>query len=85
MHCDRNLYQRVFQFTNDHTGFDLDTPGQEDFTVIQYNVSDEYTYIALSTLTDWYVITLDRIAMELVMERCIRPVDAWQRLWSIAR
>mmetsp|Transcript_20006 Transcript_20006/g.28734 ORF Transcript_20006/g.28734 Transcript_20006/m.28734 type:complete len:567 (+) Transcript_20006:78-1778(+) len=37
-----NLYQRVLNFTNSHTNFDLRFEGQEYFVVIQYNVSDEY-------------------------------------------
>jgi len=38
-----NLYKRVFEMTNHHLGWNLDTPGQEDFTIIQYNPSDQYT------------------------------------------
>jgi hypothetical protein len=28
--------------TNHHTGLELEEEGQEDFTIIQYNVGDEY-------------------------------------------
>eukprot|EP00597_Dinobryon_sp_UTEXLB2267_P001210 CAMPEP_0170073820 /NCGR_PEP_ID=MMETSP0019_2-20121128/11196_1 /TAXON_ID=98059 /ORGANISM="Dinobryon sp., Strain UTEXLB2267" /LENGTH=398 /DNA_ID=CAMNT_0010283649 /DNA_START=109 /DNA_END=1305 /DNA_ORIENTATION=- len=38
-----NLFQRVLGVTNYHAGFDLKPPGQEDFTIIQYNVEDQYT------------------------------------------
>ena len=37
------LYQRVFQATNHHTKYNLTMDGQEDFTIIQYNVADQYT------------------------------------------
>lgn len=37
------LYDRVFTMTNEVAGFNLVPDGQEDFTIIQYNVSDEYT------------------------------------------
>jgi prolyl 4-hydroxylase len=37
------LYYRVFAMTNAHAGFDLKLDGQEDFTIIQYNPTDEYT------------------------------------------
>ena len=39
---DRNLYNRIFEFTNKHTGYGLELPGQEGFTIIQYNKEDEY-------------------------------------------
>ena len=29
--------------TNHHTGYNLKPDGQEDFTIIQYNVDDQYT------------------------------------------
>lgn len=38
----RSLYQRIFQFTNLHTGYAMELPGQEGFTIIQYNSGDEY-------------------------------------------
>mmetsp|Transcript_932 Transcript_932/g.1250 ORF Transcript_932/g.1250 Transcript_932/m.1250 type:complete len:429 (-) Transcript_932:552-1838(-) len=38
-----NLFQRVLGVTNVHTGMNLKPPGQEDFTIIQYNVEDQYT------------------------------------------
>lgn len=37
-----NLYNRIFEFTNKHTGYGLELPGQEGFTIIQYNKEDEY-------------------------------------------
>jgi len=38
-----DLYERVFHLTNHHAGFNLWIDGQEDFTIIQYNVADQYT------------------------------------------
>jgi hypothetical protein len=38
-----NLYERVFEFTNKQTKYNLAYPGQEGFTIIQYNVDDQYT------------------------------------------
>lgn len=38
----RNLYGRILNFTNSHTNYDLHLEGQEQFTVIQYNPTDEY-------------------------------------------
>ena len=37
------LYQRVMSVTNHHAGMSLEPEGQEDFTIIQYNVADQYT------------------------------------------
>ena len=37
------LYDRVFALTNHHAGYDLRWEGQEGFTIIQYNPSDQYT------------------------------------------
>jgi hypothetical protein len=37
------LYNRVFGLVNDHAGYSLTSEGQEDFTIIQYNVEDQYT------------------------------------------
>mmetsp|Transcript_1189 Transcript_1189/g.4025 ORF Transcript_1189/g.4025 Transcript_1189/m.4025 type:complete len:424 (+) Transcript_1189:168-1439(+) len=37
------LRQRVFAFTNDQTGYNLQFDGQEGFTVIVYDEGDEYT------------------------------------------
>jgi hypothetical protein len=37
------LYKKVYATANELTGFDLKMEGQEDFTIIQYNVNDEYT------------------------------------------
>jgi len=37
------LYNRVLEVTNFHAGFNLKPPGQEDFTIIQYNPTDQYT------------------------------------------
>lgn len=37
------LYQRVMSVTNHHAGMHLEPEGQEDFTIIQYNVDDQYT------------------------------------------
>jgi hypothetical protein len=39
----RNLYERILYVTNKHAGFDLTADGQEGYTIIQYNASDEYT------------------------------------------
>lgn len=41
-YCSRNLYNRIFEFTNKHTGYGMELPGQEGFTIIQYNKEDEY-------------------------------------------
>ena len=38
-----SLYARIFAATNYHTGYTLQPPGQEGFTIIQYNPSDQYT------------------------------------------
>jgi len=38
-----SLYQRVLALTNHHGKFNLKHDGQEDFTIIQYNVADQYT------------------------------------------
>ncbi|CAE7566213.1 P4ha1 [Symbiodinium microadriaticum] len=37
------LYERVFEFTKKKANYNLDYPGQEGFTIIQYNVDDQYT------------------------------------------
>jgi len=37
------LYDRVFALANHHAGYDLQWEGQEGFTIIQYNPSDQYT------------------------------------------
>lgn len=37
------LFNRVLAITNSHTGLRLKPDGQEDFTIIQYNVADQYT------------------------------------------
>jgi len=37
------LFNRVLAITNSHTGLRLRPDGQEDFTIIQYNVADQYT------------------------------------------
>lgn len=37
------LYDRVFALANHHAGYNLEWPGQEGFTIIQYNPSDQYT------------------------------------------
>lgn len=39
----RPLFQRVLKMANDHAGYDLKPPGQEGFTIIQYNKEDQYT------------------------------------------
>jgi hypothetical protein len=36
------LYNRIMQFQNQHGKMNLSLPGQEGFTIIQYNPSDEY-------------------------------------------
>ena len=38
-----DLHYRVLSMTNAVAGYDLQPEGQEDFTVIQYNVDDQYT------------------------------------------
>lgn len=43
MLVNRGLFQRVLEITNHHTGMTLEPPGQEDFTIIQYNPDDQYT------------------------------------------
>jgi hypothetical protein len=37
------LYQRVLALTNKHAGYKLSREGQEEFTIIQYNIDDQYT------------------------------------------
>jgi hypothetical protein len=37
------LYNRVINVTNRHAGLSIDPPGQEPFTIIQYNKDDQYT------------------------------------------
>lgn len=37
------LYNKIFAITNSHAGFELTPDGQEEFTIIQYNVDDQYT------------------------------------------
>lgn len=37
------LYLRILGITNQHTGYNLKPPGQEDFTIIQYSKDDQYT------------------------------------------
>eukprot|EP01041_Mallomonas_annulata_P004235 gene4236-8428_t len=37
------LYTRILEFTNAYTNYGLTPDGQEGFTIIQYNVGDEYT------------------------------------------
>lgn len=37
------LYARVFKMLNQYVGFNLAPPGQEEFTIIQYNEDDQYT------------------------------------------
>eukprot|EP00596_Hydrurales_sp_CCMP1899_P005476 CAMPEP_0119035372 /NCGR_PEP_ID=MMETSP1177-20130426/2288_1 /TAXON_ID=2985 /ORGANISM="Ochromonas sp, Strain CCMP1899" /LENGTH=440 /DNA_ID=CAMNT_0006993457 /DNA_START=206 /DNA_END=1528 /DNA_ORIENTATION=- len=37
------LYLRILGLTNQHAGYNLQPPGQEDFTIIQYNKDDQYT------------------------------------------
>ena len=37
------LYQRVLNMTNTHTGFSLERAGQNGFSIIQYAVNDQYT------------------------------------------
>lgn len=42
------LYHRTLTFANEIGGMDVHRPGQEDFTIIQYDPSDEYmprTYV----------------------------------------
>lgn len=37
------LFNRILAITNSHGGFQMKPDGQEDFTIIQYNVDDQYT------------------------------------------
>lgn len=37
------LFNRILGLTNNHAGYHLEPPGQEDFTIIQYNPDDQYT------------------------------------------
>lgn len=37
------LFSRVYQALNAYAGFALEPAGQEEFTIIQYNVDDQYT------------------------------------------
>ena len=37
------LFDRVLSITNAHANYSLVPAGQEDFTIIQYNVADQYT------------------------------------------
>ena len=37
------LYQRVLNMTNAHTGLQLQRGGQEEFAIVQYNIDDQYT------------------------------------------
>lgn len=37
------LFNRVLSMTNQHTDYNLKPDGQEDFTIIQYGVDDQYT------------------------------------------
>jgi hypothetical protein len=37
------LYQRLLNMTNLHAGLQLQRGGQEEFTIIQYNIDDQYT------------------------------------------
>jgi hypothetical protein len=53
--CCSPLYARVLALTNAHTGFDLRQEGQEHFTIIQYNVADQYTYVANLLMDKLYV------------------------------
>ena len=39
----RGLDSRIRTVTNRHAGYNLQAPGQEDFTIIQYNKDDQYT------------------------------------------
>ena len=41
----RGVYQRTLEMANHHTGYRLDMPGQESFTIIQYNPDDQYTWV----------------------------------------
>ena len=38
----RPLYQRILQVANHHTGYGIESNGQESFTIIQYNIADQY-------------------------------------------
>ena len=39
------LYQRLLNMTNLHAGLQLQRGDQEEFTIIQYNIDDQYTYV----------------------------------------
>ena len=38
-----SLQSRLYNFTNTKTNYNMSEEGQEPFTIIQYNVDDEYT------------------------------------------
>ena len=42
------LQSRVFEFTNKKTGYNLSHNGQDPFSIIQYNVNDEYLYVLIN-------------------------------------
>lgn len=37
-----NLSQRILQIANNHAGYNLTSEGQEGYTIIQYNIGDQY-------------------------------------------
>ena len=65
----RPLFQRVLAMTNHHTGMSLQAPGQEDFTIIQYNPDDQYTY-ALTLLLLCCCSTVSVLYMYLLHPHC---------------
>jgi len=38
-----DLQQRILSIVNGHANYNLTYDGQEDFTIIQYNIDDQYT------------------------------------------
>lgn len=57
-----DLQQRILDITNTHAGFQLTPEGQEGFTIIQYNPTDQYTPHCDGTCDHSLHITRGRIA-----------------------
>ena len=52
----RQLYQRAIDFANLNAGLNVELPGQEGFTIIQYNPADEYHPRTVTTATVKYIL-----------------------------
>lgn len=57
-----NLFQRILGITNYHAGMNLKPPGQEDFTIIQYDVNDQYMQHCDGTCDNSMHIPTGRVA-----------------------